>query len=139
MDKKYIEIDQNYIYFMNIPKKVIVDDLLKLVESNILPIHLNAKKDSTIHFKNNIPEKQLRKRNQPTLIFFFCPYCMKLLGISNRSKTQNNHFLSVHKSLPNSVKFNLLKMLKDDGLKYYRKIQLLAIFIKIAFLILKVK
>ena len=55
---------------------------------------------------------------------------MKLLSGANGSVKNNRHFITVHKKISPRIQIDLLKFIKDDGLNFYRCIQLLSMYDK---------
>ena len=127
---KSVKITKNHESFMQINEKVIIEDLKMLLTNNILPVHINFKKRSQISFIKDIPKMQKRRRNKPTLSNLYCPFCLKLLSGANGSVKNNRHFITVHKKISPRIQIDLLKFIKDDGLNFYRCIQLLSMYDK---------
>ena len=130
MKPKTVKITTNHQYYMNIEEKVIVEDFKTLFETNLLPVHLNLKKQTTISFQGNTPKKKTKRINRPTISNLFCPYCLKLLCISNGSAKKNQHFPKIHNKISQKLKLNMIKMLCNEGLRYYRSVQLLSLYDK---------
>ena len=61
MKPKTVKITTNHQYYMNIEEKVIVENFKTLFETNLLPVHLNLKKQTTISFQGNTPKKKTKE------------------------------------------------------------------------------
>ena len=124
------KLSKEHNIIMDIDSNIIIDDLMKLKNQYLLPVHLNIKKDETIKIKNGKPSINKRKRSsKPSICYVYCPFCKKLLNRTNIYKN-SNHFQLIHGSLPNNVKQQLLDIIRLNGLKYYRTIQFLSIYKK---------
>ena len=113
---------------MNIDESIIVADFKTLLDTHLLPVHLNLKKRTTISFQNDIPKKQIKRVKKPTISNLFCPYCMRLMSTSNGSAKNNKHFSKVHKNIVPKNELELFKFVRDNGLNYYRIIQLSSLY-----------